>query len=424
MIERFLMVVRAIPQTEKICVVFDEIEYISPLAKLDTHWERDFIDFWQFLWSIQSEVRRISYVVAGVNPYLVELDLINGIQNPVFGIVKPSMITGMNKEDVHTMVKRIGKQMGLDFDDVALDYLYNRYGGHPLLTRMACSYTNSKILEKVHSRPFKIGATFLRNMEQERDSELQFYCRHIVSELDVFYKDEYDMLEMLARGNTADFMELGVEPQWVMHLKGYGIITVNSKGRPAIQLPVLQRYIAADAARKDGSRDLRAVVPPDKRKTWLEIRKAAILRDFKALLKIVAEKAVFQPYRGIFIPEADRFSSIAVASDWPIFREFINKTFQTFCETIDKLHPKGAFFKELKAEFPDLFYALNRIRVLRNEVDHIMLNKDTQSAFERYREEDLYGRTLSQIQEPWFVLQQIALDELFVALQCELTSHS
>lgn len=53
-----------------------------------------------------------------------------------------------------------------------------------------------------------------------------------------------------------------------------------------------------------------------------------------------------------------------------------------------------------------------------------MLNKDTQSAFERYREEDLYGRTLSQIQEPWFVLQQIALDELFVALQCELTSHS
>ena len=267
-----------IPLSRKVCVVFDEIEFISPLAKLDTHWSRDFIEFWQLLWSTQSEIRRISFIIAGVNPYSVELDLIDGIQNPVFGIVRRSMITGMNRDDVHAMVKRIGKQMGLDFEDSSLDYLYQRYGGHPLLTRMACSYTNKRIADRQLSRPVKLDASNLKNTELERDSELQFYCRHIVSELIEFYKDEYQMLEMLATGGIADFVELGLEPQWVMHLKGYGIVALEKNKRPTIQLPVLKRYIAADAARRAGSRELRAIVPLEKRSAWLENRKDAILQ--------------------------------------------------------------------------------------------------------------------------------------------------
>ena len=115
MIERFNRVVRMIPAKRKVCLVFDEIEYISPLAILDPHWKRDFIDFWQLMWSTQSDVRRINCVIAGVNPYLAELDAIDGVQNPVFGIVRSTMITGMNKDEVHAMIKRIGRQMGLTF---------------------------------------------------------------------------------------------------------------------------------------------------------------------------------------------------------------------------------------------------------------------------------------------------------------------
>ncbi|WP_044156384.1 hypothetical protein, partial [Escherichia coli] len=66
-----------IEANDKICVIFDEIEYISPLAHIDKHWKDDFLPFWQTLWSIQSEHRKISFVVAGVNPYLCEIDLIN-----------------------------------------------------------------------------------------------------------------------------------------------------------------------------------------------------------------------------------------------------------------------------------------------------------------------------------------------------------
>lgn len=254
--------------------------------------------------------------------------------------------------------------------------------------------------------------------------ELQFYCRHIVSELEMFYKDEYEALEMLARGETADFIGIGQEPQWVMHLKGYGIVSIDHRGRPSVQLPVLQRYIAATSARKRGSRELRAIIPPAKRGTWLEMRKSSILRDLKTLLKAVSDKAVLQPYKEKFIPEADRFASVALATDWPSFSHFINNSFQTFCETMDKIHNTNVFYTKFRQDFPDLFHALNRIRVFRNDVDHIILNEKVQTVFDKYIEEDLLGRTLSQVQEPWFVLQQVVLDEVFVALQYELSQYT
>lgn len=64
------------------------------------------------------------------------------------------------------------------------------------------------------------------------------------------------------------------------------------------------------------------------------------------------------------------------------------------------------------------------MRVYRNDADHLILNEQVQSSFEKYIEGDLFGRTLSQVREPWFVLQQIVLDEIFVALQYEINASS
>lgn len=186
----------------------------------------------------------------------------------------------------------------------------------------------------------------------------------------------------------------------------------------------MKRYIAADVARRAGSRDLRTIVAPEKRVAWLESRKGAVLRDLKSLLRMIADRGGFQPYQGKFVPEADKFATITVANNWQEFSVFINKSNQTFCETIDKIHSPQMFFGQFKAECPELFYAFNRIRVFRNDVDHIILNGPVQTAFDRYIEADLLGRTLSQIQEPWFVLQQVVLDELFAALLFEINSRT
>ena len=187
-IDRFIQVIRLIPPNKKVCVIFDEIEYISPLAKLDVHWARDFIDFWQMLWSVQSEIRRISFIVAGVNPYLVELDLVDGIQNPVFGIIKHVMLTGMSLDDLGIMIRRIGRQMGLDFDDNAVGYIHSHYGGHPLLSRLACSFTNKKIMERTLARPATVDVTALRNSEQERDLSCSFTADILCQNLRCFTK--------------------------------------------------------------------------------------------------------------------------------------------------------------------------------------------------------------------------------------------
>ena len=55
---------------------------------------------------------------------LVELDLIEGVQNLVFGIIKPIMLTGMKLEEFRAMMEKIGRQMGRYFDKNAIKYIF------------------------------------------------------------------------------------------------------------------------------------------------------------------------------------------------------------------------------------------------------------------------------------------------------------
>jgi hypothetical protein len=73
--------------TKPVLLIFDEIEFISPVGIDDEHWHKDFVDFWQTFWACQSRYRKISAMIAGVNPSVVEMDSVGGVQNPLFGIV-------------------------------------------------------------------------------------------------------------------------------------------------------------------------------------------------------------------------------------------------------------------------------------------------------------------------------------------------
>ena len=103
-------------------------------------------------------------------------------------------------------------RMGLHFTSSAIGYLYDRYGGHPLLTRKACSYVDSKT--KKLDKPIAVDSSYLKREEDDRDAELTFYCRHVVSALRQYYPDEYGMLEMLASNQEVDFYELAKERSW------------------------------------------------------------------------------------------------------------------------------------------------------------------------------------------------------------------
>jgi len=95
----FEKVIANLGTKKRICLVFDEVEFISFSAKLDSHWKTDFFDFWQTLRAVQQEHGKVSLMLAGLNASVVETDKVDGIQNPLFGIVPdpapilPSFIT-------------------------------------------------------------------------------------------------------------------------------------------------------------------------------------------------------------------------------------------------------------------------------------------------------------------------------------------
>ena len=144
----------AFKRNKKIVIIFDEIEYISFKSPIDPHWHTEFVDFWQTIWSVQSIHRNLVFILSGVNPSVTEVDTINGIQNPLFSIVQSEYLQGLSEEDARTMVRVLGRRMGIKFEFSAIKLLYDQYNGHPMLLRLACSYLNRQY--NTQNRPITI----------------------------------------------------------------------------------------------------------------------------------------------------------------------------------------------------------------------------------------------------------------------------
>ena len=69
-----------------------------------------------------------------------------------------------------------------------------------------------------------------------------------MSEIQQFYPDEYEMFEMLASGQTSDFIELASMVEYTKHLYNYGLIAKDKRGTPHIKMPGAGRYVAMELA--------------------------------------------------------------------------------------------------------------------------------------------------------------------------------
>jgi hypothetical protein len=331
--------------------------------------ETDFVPFWQTLWATQSQIRRLSFIVAGVNPRIVEIDTVAGVQNPIFGIVTPQYLTGFSFPETRAMLHQFGKRMGLKFDHDSALYMFERFGGHPLLTRMAGSYINNAMRAASQKRPVNITRASLSKDESEREQELSFYCRHITSELKIFYPDEYEMLEMLASGNEADFLELSRDPQLVTHLKHYGLLSLEKGWRPSFKIPVLSRFINQERIRdKKGGADF-FVVPAERRLDWLKNRIMRVTADSRTLEGVARRNNLSTLYGTNGFPESERFAGAEVVNSRDEFETFINVCNRCFVEPIEirgkELRKKNYFWEDVKEEFPHLWESLHRVKLYR-----------------------------------------------------------
>lgn len=412
------VVTEAAKLNKKIILLFDEIEFISFNAPLDPHWKTEYIDFWQTLWALQSRNRNLSFVISGVNPSIIEIDTVNGIQNPLFGIVQSEYLQGLSEADTRIMIKYLGKRMGLKFNYESISFLFQQYNGHPMLTRLACSQISKLLSEE---RPVNITDKKIQSIIPEINSELKYYFKHVVSEIQQFYPDEYELFEIIACGHTADFLEFSQISEFVAHLYSYGLVANDDNNRPYIQLPVAGDYVAMCLAKKEGRKTKYKLIDSSKRESWVALRCQSIIRDIRQLEIMISKSNLPKLFGENSFPEADRFYQSKDVKSPSDFDTFINTCNRCFVESMENYGiskgNKNYFWDIIKKTYPDLFNTLHRIKVYRNYSDHLVLNKTVSELLLSFIAED--GENIEDINEMSYCIQQKLLDLLFSSIQIE-----
>lgn len=83
---------------------------------------------------------------AGVDPALFERPLLrSGSDNLLYKLVRLLYLAPLSREEMAEMVRDLGRRMGVRVrDHNVIDFLFEEYGGHALLTRKACSLASKQ----------------------------------------------------------------------------------------------------------------------------------------------------------------------------------------------------------------------------------------------------------------------------------------
>lgn len=251
--EQFRMALERVGKTNKVVVALDEVEHITPgdRLRMRPHWDEDFVEFWKTIRAIQNANRQVSFVVCGTNAAPVETASFGGRDNPLFGMVAKRYMPPFNRDEVRQMTRTLGRFMGLNFEEEAFDYLLVRYGGHPFITRQACSRLFEEFKEK--RKPVSITAKSLQASELERDLHIFSHAENVLSLLLRWYPLEYEMLEYLACGDLSSFLSVErTVPDLSAHLRGYGLVAGSP---PVLTMQFLSSYLGSKKSLRDFSKE-------------------------------------------------------------------------------------------------------------------------------------------------------------------------
>ena len=231
-------------EEKSILIIFDEIERISPITGSSKHWGdgEDFIYFWQTLRAFYQRNQDVfTYLLVGTNPSCVEESILNGHENPLFRSVPSTYVPPFEVGQVREMVRKLGRYIGLKFDESIYGMLTNDFGGHPFLIRQFCSAVHRECRGE---RPITVDKPLYEKVKRQFSSDILEYLEMMVLVLKQWYKDEYDVLTYLAQGDHASFAEFAYDQdQYTRHLVGYGLICHSENGY-AFNIESLKDYIA------------------------------------------------------------------------------------------------------------------------------------------------------------------------------------
>lgn len=226
--EKYLLEAYKKFQSKNTLIVFDEIENITFGTSPTKHWtdELDFIFFWQTLRStFQKHTNLFSYLIVGTNPRCIETSLIKDKDNPIFNQVYFEYVPNFDVPQTREMTRKLGRIMGLQFDESIYSKITDDFGGHPFLMRHLCSIIN-KISDS--NRPVRVDKILYESAKAIFKTEYSHYIEMILNVLKQFYPDEFDMLKYIALDDNETFNQLAaLSPEFTNHLLGYKIIDKN-----------------------------------------------------------------------------------------------------------------------------------------------------------------------------------------------------
>lgn len=412
--EKFIEVARASAKRRPIALLFDEIEYISHFAIQNKHWQHDFVPFWQTVKGAQQQIPGLGVMIAGVNARVCEEPKIKDIDNPTFRHFTPVYLKGLDIPELSGMIHFFGSRMGLRFTQEAINRLHHEYGGHPLFTRTACSFLHRKISTDMRARPCDIDLDLIDETESERNREVADYCKYITFDLNSFYPEELDLLEKVACGDVADYIEFYKHEGFVDHIRQYGLLSAQNP--PSIRMKSLQEYLRRSRAVRDRKIIARDVVPHGKRAEWLGTRLLGILSILRQLQANRGERLKAAGVSGALFSHQEEVVTAKAPISPEDFSNFVSKLNMCFVEALGL--KSDEFFSKFRHSFPDLFSALHRIKVYRHWRHHIKLEA-AKEALNNFLQNDLEGQALDQVAEWPFLLAQICVDSLYLAAVAE-----
>ncbi len=218
-------------KAQPVLIMFDEIERISPRTAASSHWREgdDFVYFWQTLRGFyQRNPEIFTYMIVGTNPSCIELSMISGHENPLFGSIPYLYVPSFSVDQVRQMVRKLGRYMGLKFDELIYAKLTDDYGGHPFLIRQMCSAINASCKG---DRPANIDKALYERVTKEFEIISLDYMEMIVQVLRDHYPDEFEMLTLLALGEFDLFGAFAADHErYTKHLIGYGLLHKSENG--------------------------------------------------------------------------------------------------------------------------------------------------------------------------------------------------
>lgn len=272
---------REIFTERKWLIALDEIENVTFDRSPSDHWTHHFLPFWQTLVSAHQRLRgQFCFVIAGVNPHALEAATIGRHDNPLFSTVRAFYVEPFGRDSIEAMVTRLGQYMGLGAESQVIDELHQEYGGHPFLTRRACSH----MAGKVNSKPGTLTANLFGREKSNIARSLEKNAKQMLNVLAMWYPREYELVRRLAHGDIDGFSKaVQGDPELTEHVVGYGLVSTPDDN-PRISIDIVRQVLAKspspqnDLAQSVHDRDA-VIAEISRRRDPIEIRLRELLRQ-------------------------------------------------------------------------------------------------------------------------------------------------